>query len=286
MTTQAAYKSDKAREKALASYQEILAHWPVPYEERIVTTSFGETYVLISGSEMAEPLVLLHGGGGNSTMWSYNVACLSKYFRVFAIDIIGEAGKSSGTRPALSTDGYSRWLKEVFDALRITQSALCGASLGGTIAHQFALVFPRYVTSLVLLAPPSLFKMRPSFLLRALLASALPSTLFARHFLNYISSCGSQISESAIQAFIIQFQAYKPNMSKIPIISDHELAQLPKKTLVLIGQNEVLYDSNKVISKIRSAAPFITIAMIPGAKHTISADQPDLVNEKIIQFLM
>jgi len=34
MTTQSAYKSDKARKKALASYEEILTQWPpVPYEK-------------------------------------------------------------------------------------------------------------------------------------------------------------------------------------------------------------------------------------------------------------
>ena len=286
MTTQTAYKSDKAREKALASYANILDHWPVPYEERMVTTNFGETYTIVSGSQGATPLVLLHGGGGNSTMWSYNVASFSKYFQVYAIDIIGEAGKSSGTRLAFTTDGYSRWLKEVFDALGINKTALCGASLGGTIAQQFALIFPQYITSLVLLAPPSLLKIRPSFLFRAILASMLPTTLFARSFLKYISSCGSQLPESAVQAFIIQFQAYKPNLNKIPIISDHDLAQLPHETLVVIGQDEVLYDPEAVVSRIRLAAPFITIAMIPGAKHTISADQPDLVNDKIIQFII
>src|ERR1700733_10414074 len=132
MTTQTAYKSDKAREKALASYEEILTHWPVPYENRIVETNFGKTYMIVCGSHEAKPLVLLHGGGGNSTMWNFNVATLSKHFRIYAIDIIGEAGKSAGTRPTMTTE-YSQWLKEVFDALGISKADICGASLGGTL---------------------------------------------------------------------------------------------------------------------------------------------------------
>ena len=285
MITQTAYKSNKTRDKALTIYENILNHWPVFYEQRMVTTSFGETYIMVSGSQGAKPLVLLHGGGGNSTMWNYNVASLSKYFQVYAIDIIGEAGKSSGTRPSYKTDGHARWLKEVFDSLEIHEAALCGASLGGTIAHQFALVFPQYVTSLVLLAPPSLLKMRPSFLFRAILASIFPTNFFARKFLKYISARGDKFSKEEIQAFVIQVQAYKPNMNKIPIISDHDLDQLPQKTLVLLGQDEVLYDLEAVVSRIHSTAPFITISIIPGAKHMISVDQPDLVNDKIIQFL-
>ena len=89
----------------------------------------------------------------------------------------------------------------------------------------------------------------------------------------------------AKQIFIIQVQAYKPNIDKIPIITDHDLGQLPKKTLILLGQDEVIYDPEAVISRIHSVAPFITIGMIPGAKHMTSLDQPDLVNNKIIQFL-
>jgi len=286
MTTQTAYKSDKAREKALASYENSLAHWPVPYENRLVTTRFGITHIIVSGSNESKPLVLLHGGGGNSTMWSYNIASLSKYFQVFAIDIIGEAGKSSGTRPSFITDEYSYWLKEVLDGLNVKTTALCGASLGGTIAHRFAVKFPKYVTSLVLLAPPSLAKMRFSFLFRAILANVIPTSLFAKSFLNFISSRGPQFPESAIKAFVIQVQAYKPNTNKIPIITDHDYTQLPSKTLILLGQNEVLYDSTKVALGIQSIAPFIKIRIIPDAKHIIFADQPAMVNEEIIQFLM
>ena len=155
----------------------------------------------------------------------------------------------------------------------------------GTLAHQFALTFPQYVNSLIMFAPPSLLKMRFSFIFRFILANMLPTPLFARNFLQYMSSAGSEFPEQAIQAFIIQLQAYKLNTNKIPIISDHDLAHLPSRTLLLLGEEEVLYDSEKVAARIRFVAPFITIAIISGAKHLIPVDQPDLVNEKIIQFL-
>lgn len=283
MTTQSAYKSDKARKKALASYEEILTQWPVPYENRVVETTFGETYLIVSGAQEAKPLVLLHGGGGNSTMFIDNVATLSKHFRIYAIDIIGEAGKSAGTRPTKITE-YSIWLKEVFDALGVRKAALCGASLGGTLAHQFALTFPQYIDSLILLAPPSLLKMRIGFIFRGLFANVLPTTLFARKFLKYISSRGSEFPEQSVQAFVIQVQAYKLNTTKIPIISDYDLARLPSRTLLLLGEDEVLYDAEQVASRVHSVAPFVTIAIIAEAKHMASVDQPDLVNEKIIHF--
>lgn len=284
MTTQTAYKSDKAKKNALAFYEEALTQWPVPYESQVVETTFGETYLIVSGAQEAKSLVLLHGGGGNSTMFMDNVAALSKHFRIYAIDIIGEAGKSAGTRPTEITD-YSIWLKEVFDALSISKTALCGASLGGTLAHQFASTFSQYVDSLILLAPPSLLKMRIPFIFRGLFANLLPTTLFARKFLNYISARSNEFSEQFIQGFVTQVQAYKLNTTQIPIITDEGLANLPARTLLLLGKDEVLYDTEKVASRIRSAAPFVTISIIEKAKHMISIDQPDLVNKKIIEFI-
>ncbi len=285
MKVQSAYKSSKDKERALASYESFLSQWPVPYQARLINTSFGETHIIVSGSPQAKPLILLHGGGGNSTMWMYNIEALSKSFHVFAVDIIGEAGKSAGMRPSFKSEGHARWLKEVFDALGISKAVVCGASLGGMLAHQFALQYPQSVSSLVLLAPPSLFKMRPSFLFRAILASVFPTSFFARRFLHYISSKASSFSEEAVKAFIIQFQAYKPNMDAIPIISDNDLLRLPSKTLVMLGENEVIYNPIAVASRICSVTPSVAIDIIPGAKHTISVDQADLVNQKILQFL-
>jgi pimeloyl-ACP methyl ester carboxylesterase len=154
----------------------------------------------VSGSPQAKPLILLHSGGGNSTMWLYNVAALSTAFCVDAIDIIGEAGKSAGTRPLYKSDDHARWLNEVLHGLGIEKAAVCGASLGGMIAHMFASQYPQSVTELVLLAPPSLTKMRPMFLLRAILANFFPTAYFAKKFLGYISSSAKNLPQSAVEA--------------------------------------------------------------------------------------
>jgi pimeloyl-ACP methyl ester carboxylesterase len=222
MMTQSAYKSPKAERKALASYDKVLTHWPIVYENSLFKTSFGDTYVMLSGSQDSKPLVLLHGGGGNSSMWFYNIEALSKHFRIYAIDIIGEAGKSAGTRPSINE--YSLWLKDVFEALNLNKASVCGASSGGTVAHQFALQYPQFINSLILLAPPSLAKMRLSFILRAILANIIPGAFFTRSFLKYMSSRYTEYPDWLIDAFVIQFQAYKPNTIEIPILSNDKLA--------------------------------------------------------------
>ncbi len=287
MTIPSAYKSIKLRDKAIASYDDFLARWPIPYQAQTIMTRFGETHVMVSGSPQAKPLVLLHGGATNSTMWFHNIMALSSKFRVFAVDIIGEPGKSAGTRPSYKSDGHAHWLKDVFDALNIHAAAVCGLSLGGMLAWKFALLYPESVSSLALLSTTTLSRSnaRLSLLLRAIFANLLPISFIAKNFLTYISASAAQWPEWAVEGFIIQYQSYKFNFDAIQFISDNDLSKLPSKTLILIGQDEVLFDPLAVVSRINSMAPSIIVDIIPGAKHTISTDQPDLVNERLLKFL-
>lgn len=86
--------------------------WPVPAEERIVETSWGRTFMRISGPADAPPIVLLPGGGTNSLMWTPMVAGLAARHRVYAVDSIMDIGLSTNTRRARNADDLSAWLDE------------------------------------------------------------------------------------------------------------------------------------------------------------------------------
>ncbi|MFC1581001.1 alpha/beta fold hydrolase, partial [Thermodesulfobacteriota bacterium] len=60
----------------------------------MVSTRFGPTYVNAFGSKSSPKLALLHGMGASSTMWAPNIEALSQHFRVYALDTIGDLGKS------------------------------------------------------------------------------------------------------------------------------------------------------------------------------------------------
>lgn len=74
--------------------------------------------------------------------------------------------------------------------------------------------------------------MRFAFILRAILANVIPTDFFAKSFLNYMSS--KKLRQWEVQAFVTQFQAYKLNTNKIPVLSDVELSKLPDNTLILL----------------------------------------------------
>jgi len=62
------------------------------------TNASGPTHVIASGPKDAPPLVLLHAATASATQWFPNVKNLSRNYRVYAIDTLGDAGMSKITK--------------------------------------------------------------------------------------------------------------------------------------------------------------------------------------------
>ena len=128
------YKSAEGERAVRERYLEILKYWPVPNRQLRVPTREGETFIIACGDENAPPLLLLHGSVMNSAMWVGDVAALAPHFRIYAVDIIGDAGLSAPSRPKFASDAHALWLDDVMHALSLTRTSVVGVSLGGWLA--------------------------------------------------------------------------------------------------------------------------------------------------------
>ena len=68
-----------------------------------------------------------------------------------------------------------------------------------------------------------------------------------------MSLAGSNFSDSDTESFIKQVSAYQPSSEPIPALSEQDLSKLSVKTLILFGENEVLYNPKKAVEKIQKA---------------------------------
>ncbi len=98
MNTEQIFKSAMGKAAILSYYDSVLDRWPVPYESLHVPTSLGDTHIIACGDKGNPVLVLLHGSSANATMWVGDVSEYSQSFRVYALDIPGEPGKSAAAR--------------------------------------------------------------------------------------------------------------------------------------------------------------------------------------------
>src|SRR5580704_15290165 len=147
------YKSAEGERALRERYLEILKYWPVPNQQLRVPTREGETFIIACGTEDAPPLLLFHGSVANSAMWMGDVASWAKHFRIYAVDMIGDAGLSAPSRPPLSSEAHALWLDDVLQALSLARASLVGVSLGGWLALDYATRRPERVEALVVLCP-------------------------------------------------------------------------------------------------------------------------------------
>jgi pimeloyl-ACP methyl ester carboxylesterase len=129
-----------AKEAFIQAYDRTLQEWDVPVESTYLDTSFGETHVLISGPEGAEPLILFHGFGFSSTMWIENMRPLSKRYRTYAVDFIGDINKSEAIRQIKNKEECANWFHEILNGLDIQKAHVAGLSYGGFIALVLAIL--------------------------------------------------------------------------------------------------------------------------------------------------
>jgi pimeloyl-ACP methyl ester carboxylesterase len=94
------------------------------------------------------PLVLIHAGIADQTMWDEDVAALAAGHRVVTFDLRGY-GRSASTDEPFSNRAD---IAALLDALGFDRVALLGCSGGGRVALDFTLERPTRVSALVLVA--------------------------------------------------------------------------------------------------------------------------------------
>ncbi|MDI3406343.1 alpha/beta fold hydrolase [Streptomyces cavernicola] len=113
--------------------------------ESIVPVSNGELWADDSGGH-GLPLILLHPGVGDSTIWDPVLPALTARYRVIRYD-----SRGFGRSPAPTT-GYSpvEDLAAVLDHFALARAVLVGSSMGGTTSISLALDSPDRVAGLAL----------------------------------------------------------------------------------------------------------------------------------------
>lgn len=278
------FRTPQGQARYFAAYEATLALWPVPVESIDVPTRFGLTHLHICGPQAAPPLLLLPGQAISSTMWYPNIEALSSAHRVYALDIPGDMGKSLQSRRFVKPTDFADWLTDLFDALQLEQAHVAGLSYGGFIALRFALSAPQRVIKLVLMAPASLLSIRPSFFLR--MASVfLPAFILSREAKQQVLLGAYTPNAAPVIGQMLTSTDFRYSMYLPPNHTDEELKQVKAPTLLLLGDQEVIYNAGAALKRAATFIPNLQTRLIPGAGHALNFDQPEMVNQSILEFL-
>lgn len=267
MKAKLAFKSQEGKKAVLEFYDSLLEHWTLPNEKLYVNTRYGNTFIIASGEKEAPPLILLHGSAMNSIMWTGDAREYSRNYRVYAVDMPGEPGRSDEKQLPFSGPDYADWLNDVFNALSIEKASLIGISLGAWMSIKFSVCYPEKVEKLVLLCPAGVGAQKTSFLFKAMAHMILGEKAIEKL---YKEVNGNQpIPEVMLKYQKLIGENFNFRRDGIPLFSDSELKRLTMPTVLFVGEKDIIFHSLKTAERLRNLVPHANINVLPDAGHTL-----------------
>jgi len=311
-SAQTLYKSEAGYNAITKWYDSLVNRFTFEFDSQYVDTQFGKTHMLTAGSTDAEPLILVQAIAGSAPLWYHQIPFFVDHYRVYALDTPGQPGRSAPKPPPFFEDGYSDWLLDVLDALRIQSAYFAGVSSGGWYVMKLAIRSPERTKKIVMISPTGLVNARfPAKIFFSNVVSKkkdekqLEDDLSTRSFMP--SSASQEFDRQLARAMALATRHYRLGEALGILDRDKErvkvwrsvqlmrtlffaeprstLKQLHTPGLVVLGEHEMLYNSQKVARKVNRSTPTLDVTVIPGTGHSAMYDRPDLVNERILAFL-
>ena len=107
------------------------------------------------GSGEREPIVFVHGLGGQWQNWLENLPRAARERRVIAVDLPG-FGLSPMPREQITISGYGKTVDALCERLGLGRVEIVGNSMGGYIGAEVAIQFPQRVDQLILVSAAGL----------------------------------------------------------------------------------------------------------------------------------
>ena len=240
-----------------------------------------------------DPILLIMGLGYPSCMWHRTRPVLAERFRTIALDNrgIGNSDVPAGPYPIalMASDAAA-----VLDAAKVESAHVFGVSMGGMIAQEFALQYPKRVRSLIL----------------GCTAAGGPTAVRAEQdAIQMLMSRDKMTAEQALQApvpfiydpatpraridedlalrrpWLPRPEGYKSQLQGILAWEGYSrLPAIHAPTLVIHGESDRLVPpgNGKLIAE---RIPGAKLVMIPQASHLFLTDQTDTAHRTILQFL-
>jgi len=207
-----------------------------------------------------------------SVMWGPNIADFITDHRVYAIDVMGQPGKSVPGEPIRHATDYVAWLTATLDSLNLDRISLVGMSFGGWLALKYAIAAPERVHHLALLSPGGLLPMVKQFRLRTMLMVLCPTRF-------------TDLTYLGLKHFRTPPETIRVDRDAANLISDAELRSLQMPVLLLFGDAEVIYDPARALARARQLIAHLEGELIRGCRHDMCFSQRRIVDALVLDFL-
>ena len=236
-------------------------------------------------------VILLHGLGGSTQVWQFNIGALAEKYHVVVPDQIG-FGKSDKPLVNYRIRTYVDFLDQFCRQLKIERATLIGNSMGGWVAAMFTASFPDRVDKLVLVdaagyRPPKDFDMRTLFGLNPTSREGM-KVLVGKVFYNKAFQTDAAV-DMAFAARLAAGDGYTINSLTESIIRGEDFLDdiaktIKRPTLIVWGRQDglVALAEGERFNKDIAGSKMI---VIEECGHVPNAEKPGEFNAAVLKFL-
>jgi len=252
----------------------------------------GERIHLVERGSAGPRLLLLHGYASHALAWRPVMDRLDSRFRMVAPDAPGFGWSTRFPSRPLSGEAYAERLVGLLDALAWPSASVGGISWGGGLAQRLAAAHPHRVERLVLVAtvdPSRTLRLGTAGLRLGIRFPRLSRLVVARA-LRVAAREGGVASGELARGYVDPLQLPGTGAFLDRFVAEHhgsehlDLSRVGAPTLVIGPLEDQVVDpaiTRSVADRIGGAR----YVGIPGARHSVAFEAPDLAASLIADFL-
>lgn len=282
------FKSPEGKSQILSLYNEKLEELNIEYSYKTVATKFGETNIVFTGNPENPPILLLHGSNGCAPIALETYPNLSKYFSVYAIDVLAQPNKSAETRLSMKDESYGEWVTDLIDQLNLDKVTLAGFSFGGLIILKTLEFDESKIKEVYLSAPAYIVNGNP---IKAIFKFFIPMKRFMKtkkekYVEKFLSEVFTDRDEFAIKFLSKVFLHFNMDFTPVPVISTKNAQAIQTPITLIAAKNDVMFPGVKMLKRAKRIFPSLKYdLLLENSKHVQSKCDNLLIEELIVRDL-
>ena len=239
-------------------------------------------------------VLLVHGHPFDRTMWAPQVEAFAGRYRLVVPDLRGY-GESSVPDGITLLDEVALDLAHLLDAVGIDRAVVCGLSMGGQVAMEFARLFPNRLRGLVLCDTDARAETPKSFAARRAMAERLEREGMAGYVEDGLTDFlhpETFASRPSVVAHMRRMMHAAPALGAARLQRgraerrDHlaALGSVTVPSLVIVGDADH-FTPISVARQIAEALPDGELAVIEKTGHMPNLEEPAIFNDRLGSYL-
>jgi pimeloyl-ACP methyl ester carboxylesterase len=248
------------------------------YTERFICVNGIDIHLVEKG--VGFPVILVHGFASCFYTWRNNINALSKFFKVYAIDLPGFGFSDKPVKFPYNFIGYNTFLKNFMNTMSIDNAHFIGHSFGGAVCMSFSVQYSTMVRKMILISSRYNIdgvKLDPAIMKNLLLYTYNDSNMITEEMVDLYRVVNSTPNAKKIEKLLFR------DFNKCS--NDSKLNKLRNPCLIIWGKEDRIFP-NKVAFDVRKLFIKADVRLIPDCGHAPHEEKYFRFNKTALDFLV